>query len=52
MFLYTNGTSFTTNDPYVFDKEENIIWPSLDYVEQFRIDNNWKNIFKEEMKYV
>ena len=52
MLLYTNGTSFTTSDPYVFDKEEDIVWPSLDYVEQFRIDNNWKNIFKDEMKYV
>ncbi len=50
MILYTNGTSFTTSDPYVFDSEAKIQWPSLDYVEQFRIDNNWKNIFKEEMK--
>lgn len=50
MILYTNGTSFTTSDPYVFDSEEAIEWPSLDYVEQFRIDNNWNTIFKEEMK--
>lgn len=53
MLLYTNGTSFTTADPYVFDSEENIEeWPSLEYVEQFRIDNNWKNIFREECKYL
>lgn len=52
MLLYTNGTSFTTEDPYVFDREEDMVWPSVDYVEQFRIENNWKNIFKEEMKYV
>ena len=50
MILYTNGTSFTTSDPYVFDSEAKIEWPSLDYVEQFRKDNNWKTIFKEEMK--
>lgn len=50
MILYTNGTSFTTSDPYVFDSEDKIEWPSLDYVEQFRIDNNWDTIFKEEMK--
>lgn len=52
MILYTNGTSFTTSDHYVFDSEANIEWPSMDYVEQFRKDNNWKNIFREECKYV
>lgn len=50
MLLYTNGTSFTTDDPYVFDSEDKLQWPSLEYVEQFRIDNNWKKIFKEEIK--
>lgn len=50
MLLYTNGTSFTTSDPYVFDSEEVIEWPSRAYVEQFRIDNNWNTIFKEECK--
>ena len=52
MLLYTNGTSFTTDDPYVFDREEQIQWPDKYYVEQFRIDNNWHNIFKEESRYV
>lgn len=52
MLLYTNGTSFTTDDPYVFNKEEDMVWPEREYVEQFRIENNWKNIFKEEMKYI
>jgi len=52
MLLYTNGTSFTTSDPYVFDSEDKMEWPSLEYVEQFRLDNNWKAIFREEQKYV
>lgn len=52
MLLYTKGTSFTTEDPYVFDDINKIDWPDMDYVKQFRIDNNWHNIFKEESRYV
>lgn len=52
MLLYTNGTSFTTDDPYVYDREEDLQWPDKDYVENFRIENNWKNIFKEELKWI
>lgn len=52
MLLYTNGTSFTTDDPYVFDDINKIQWPDKYYVENFRIENNWHNIFKEESRYV